>query len=294
MEREVRDVKIAVIGGDRRAALLAELLSREGQRVHSFALEKVPLPAGITKDNCLTACVYAAELIVLPVPAEKGSLLNTPLSESPVPLRELWAALWPGQLVVGGGFGEESAELALRGKLEVRDLLRRPGFVTENAALTAEAAVGLLLRESERCLRGARCLVLGFGRIGKLLALRLNALGARVCVAARREADRALAGALGLEALAFPELEGQIGDFACLVNTIPAPVLGGAALCCVSSDALLLELASAPGGFDRELAANIGLRVLHAPGLPGRAYPLSSAELLKREIEAIWKEEQHG
>lgn len=285
-------MKIAVIGGDRRAALLAGTLAREGQRVHSYALEKAALPAEIPKESCLSACVYGAALVVLPVPAEKGPLLNTPLSELTVPLGELWAALWPGQLVVGGGFGEESAESALRGKLELHDLLRRPSFVTENAALTAEAAVGLLLRESERCLRSSRCLVLGFGRIGKLLALRLNALGARLSVAARRESERALAAALGFEALRLDELEGRVGDFAFIANTVPARVLGGAALCCVSPDALLLELASVPGGFDRALAQNIGLRVLHAPGLPGRAFPQSSAALLRRELEAVLREKE--
>lgn len=287
-------MKIALVGGDGRAERLAALLRREGERVHSFALEKAALPAEVPRENCLSACVYGAELILLPTPAERGGLLNAPLSEKALPMEELWAALWPGQLVVGGGFSEESAATALRGKQELHDLLRRPGFVTENAALTAEAAVGLLLHESERALRQSRCLVLGFGRVGKLLALRLLGLGARVCVAARRQAERALAAAVGCETLGLEELEGRAGDFDFIVNTIPSRVFGDAALCCVSPDALLLELASPPGGFDRELAGNIGLRVLHAPGLPGRAFPLSAAALIKRETDAIIKEAHNG
>lgn len=285
-------MKIAVIGGDRRAALLAETLAREGERVHSFALEKAALPAEIPKENCLTACVYNAELILLPVPSECGPLLNTPLSDQILPMRELWAALWPGQMVLGGGFSEESAALALRGRQELHDLLRCPAFVTANAALTAEGAIALLLRESERCLNGSACLVLGFGRIGKLLTLRLKALGARVCVAARREAERALAESFGCESLALDALEGRIGDFDFIVNTIPSRVIGDAALCCVSPEALLLELASKPGGFDRELAENVGLRALHAPGLPGREFARSAAALLRRETERILREKE--
>ena len=40
-------MRYAVVGGDRRSVLLAEQLQREGHRVHSFALEKAELPAGI-------------------------------------------------------------------------------------------------------------------------------------------------------------------------------------------------------------------------------------------------------
>ena len=170
--------------------------------------------------------------------------------------------------------------------------MRRPGFVTGNAALTAEAAVGLLLRESPRALQGSRCLILGFGRIGKLLAQKLAAFGAQVSVAARRETDRALAEALGYGSLSFEKPEGVIGDFEYLINTVPARVLSDAALCCVSPEALLLELASAPGGFDPTLARNIGLNVVTAPGLPGRCAPLAAAELLRRELYAVLREQE--
>ena len=50
-------MKYAVVGGDRRSALLAGLLLREGNRVRSFALEKAELPAEIPKDSCLQSCV---------------------------------------------------------------------------------------------------------------------------------------------------------------------------------------------------------------------------------------------
>ena len=44
-------MKVALVGGDRRSALLAELLWRDGHRVRSFALEKGPLPAEIPRDS---------------------------------------------------------------------------------------------------------------------------------------------------------------------------------------------------------------------------------------------------
>lgn len=285
-------MRFAVVGGDRRSALLAGLLLREGYRVRSFALEKAELPAEIPKDSSLQACTYGADAVLLPVPAERGPLLYAPLAAQPLPLEGLFAALWPGQLVLGGGFGEESAARAQDGKLGLADLLRRPSFAMGNAALTAEAAAGLLLRECERPLRCGRVLLLGYGRIGKLLAHMLAALGARVTVAARRESERALAAALGHAALPFDALEGVVGEADAIVNTVPAHVLSDAALCCVPPGTPLIELASAPGGFDRSLAQNIGLRVIAAPGLPGRCKALGAAELVKAELEAILSEEE--
>ena len=283
-------MKVALVGGDRRSALLAELLWRDGHRVRCYALEKALLPAEIPRDSCLPAALYGADAVILPVPTEKGPLLNTPLSAQNLTLEELWENLWPEQWVFGGGFGEASAARALQGGQILCDLLRRPGFVTGNAALTAEAAVGILIRESEGSLRHSRCLLLGCGRIGKLLARKLAGLGAEVTVMARKAADRALIAELGYTPLEPEALEGRIGDFDLIVNTVPARVLSDAALCCIAPEALLLELASPPGGFNRDLAKNIGLRALIAPGLPGQYSPLAAARLMRREIEAALEE----
>ena len=53
-----------------------------------------------------------------------------------------------------------------------------------------------------------------------------------------------------------------------------------------------MELASAPGGFDRKLAENIGLEVLYAPGLPGKYAAFTAAELIKKTVYAIMSEEE--
>ena len=159
--KEVRRLRYAIIGGDARAVCLARLLLEEGHRVHSYALEKAVLPGQIFKEDSLQAAVYGADCVVLPVPAERSGLLNAPLSEESRPLTEILEALWPGQPVFGGGFGEESLRAARQGELRLTDLLRRAEFTVGNAALTAEGALGLLIRESDRAIWGGRVLVCG-------------------------------------------------------------------------------------------------------------------------------------
>lgn len=285
-------MRFAVVGGDRRSALLCRMLHRDGHKVQSFALEQAALPEEIPRAGCLQGCIYGADCVVLPTPVEKGELLNTPLSMETLPMTEVMNALWKGQLVVGGKFSEESCRAAIRGKLLLEDLMSRADFVTGNATLTAEGALGLLLANSERSIWGGRALITGFGRIGKLLALRLRSLGAEVTVAARHLGDRALAQAVGCRGVDYAALEGEIGDFDFLVNTVPARVITKAMLCCVDPEAVLLELASPPGGFDRALAENIGLKALAAPGLPGKSAPYSAALLMRDTIYAIVRQQE--
>jgi len=285
-------LKFAVLGGDERSVLLCSLLWRDGHKVHSFALEKAELPGEIPKAGCLQSCVYGADCVVLPTPAEKAGRLNAPFASEPLGMEELLAVLWPGQLVAGGKLSPEFCLAAIGQGLQLADVMQRRGFTVGNAALTAEGAIEKLMSASRRSLWNSRVLVTGWGRIAKLLALRLSALGAVVTVAARKEGDRAMAQALGLAALDFPVPAEALPGFDFIVNTVPAQVLGAEALAHIRQDALLLELASPPGGFDAAQAEGLGLRAIAAPGLPGRCAPYTAAELLREAIYAAIRERE--
>jgi dipicolinate synthase subunit A len=285
-------VKFAVVGGDRRLELLSVMLHRDGHRVYTYALEKAELPSEIPKAGCLQGCVYGADCVILPTPAEKGGLLNAPLSDAELKMKDVIEALWPGQLLCGGRFSDESCAAALRAKLRPGDLMCMPFFTAGNAALTAEGAVLRLLESSDKALLSSSVLILGWGRIGKILAMRLRALGACVSVAARSAPDRAMAEALGFDVLEYSELEAELCRFDFIVNTVPARVLTDPMLCMAAEDTLLLELASPPGGFDAQLAENIGLRVIKAPGLPGKCSPLSAAAIMKDAVYRFISEQE--
>lgn len=284
-------MRFAVIGGDRRSVLLCTQLARDGHRVYTYALEKAELPAEIPKSGCLQGCVYGADCVILPVPAEKSGFINTPHSVEPLETERLVDALWKGQLLCGGKLSEGLCAGALAAGVQTADIMAHPGFAMGNAALTAEGALEIMLRESERSIRGSRVLILGRGRIGRNLSAMLHSLGADVTVAARRSADRAECRVLGMDAVDYGELESGLGRFDFIVNTVPARVLSEAMLCTVE-DGLLLELASPPGGFDRVLAENIGLHTVYAPGLPGKCAPWAAAELIRETVYDILREQE--
>ena len=285
-------MKFALLGGDSRCALLAGLLAQDGHSVSTYCLEKAGLKPPVTAAGCLQSAVYGADWVLLPVPAEKGGRLNAPLAAQSLEMDELIAALWPGQTLCGGRLCAENSLAAVRGGLRVYDLMARRDFTVGNAAITAEGAVQKLMEATPRCLMGSHVLITGWGRIASILAPRLKALGAYVSIAARKAGDRAMAAAHDLGCCSFKALPLLIEDVDFVVNTVPAPVLEERLLKRLKKEAVLLELASAPGGFDTPAAAALGLKLIPAPGLPGAYAPLSAAELMRETIYAIIAEEE--
>lgn len=161
---------------------------------------------------------------------------------------------------------------------------RREEYQIAIARLTAEGAIALLRPETG--LSGAHILLLGYGRIARLLARELQKAGALVTAAARSGEQRAWAEAEGIEALSLDALSGALDRFDVIIGTIPAPVLTEPLLALVRKDALLLELASAPGGIDAAAAHERGLRYIRAPGLPAKYAPERAAVILRDAVYA--------
>ncbi len=154
---------------------------------------------------------------------------------------------------------------------------RNESYAVRNAALTAEAAVLLLMQQSDSALMAMDVLLVGYGRIGRALARRLTALGAHVIAAARRPESRALATCEGCRAVDITSIG---GTYDAVVNTVPVPLLRGD-----FGGALCLDLASAPGGWVDETP------VQKAPGLPGRYAPKLAAQIVRDAIYETIKEE---
>ena len=161
-------------------------------------------------------------------------------------------------------------------------------YLLRNAALTAEGAAALLAKE--RSLEGAQVLILGFGRVGSLCAHALHRAGCIVTVAARADTARAWIEGYGYAALDTARLGDAVSKFDILVNTVPAPLLTEDLIQRLKADALLLELASAPGGIDAAAAREQGKRYLRAPGLPGKYAPDRAAVILRDALYEVLRE----
>lgn len=284
-------MEFAVIGGDMRTVKLAELLSRDGHAVRCFGLERGESPA-LQNTGTPGEALEGAEYVVLPLPTGAGETLNAPLSEREIPVRELISLIPSGVHVLAGKPEGVFMELARERKLRVTDYFAREELTIKNAAATAEGAVEILMRELPVTLLGSKILVIGFGRIGKLLSLRLRALGADVTASARRCSDKAWIEALGLRCADTGRLHGALSGFAAVVNTVPAGVLDEKLLSELDEGCLCLDLASKPGGIDFAAAQRLGVRAIWALSLPGRVAPVTSGEAIRDAVYNIIREQE--
>ena len=162
----------------------------------------------------------------------------------------------------------------------------------QNAVATAEGAIGVLLKETAETIWGRRILLIGWGHIGKALAPRLRALGAEVLVSARNAGDLAWIAAEGFTPLDTRALGGCLDDVDIVVNTVPARILGMQLLSELPGGALVVDLASRPGGVDQEAARVLGLRTLWAQGLPGKWATETAAAAIREAVYNILGERE--
>ena len=159
-----------------------------------------------------------------------------------------------------------------------------------NAVPTAEGAIEIAIAETPFTIHGSKSLVLGYGKIGKILSKDLYALGAQTYVEARKYADLAMIEGHGYEPLPLDNLKDHIHEFDIIFNTIPSLILDDEILAKVKKDALIIDLASKPGGIDFDAAKSYGLKVIWALSLPGKIAPVSSGAIIKDTIMNIIKE----
>lgn len=139
-------------------------------------------------------------------------------------------------------------------------------------------------------LAASRCLVVGYGRIGKILSRLLQSLGAEVTVSARKCSDLAWISVFGMKPVKTEELSAVIGDYDIIFNTVPAMVLNEGILKRVDPKTLIIDLASKPGGVDFSTAKDLGLKVIWSLGLPGKVAPITSGEIIKEAVVNILEE----
>ena len=268
-----------IIGGDRRQEELLALLRRDGYTVAA---------CGVAGEMDWDAAV-AAEVVILPLPlCKEGDTLNI---EGPRRgAGALFRQLRRDQLILAGQVKPAQAALAAELDLKLVDYFRREELTVANAAATAEGTVQVILERLERSLLGSRCLVLGFGRIGKLLCHRLMAMGAHVTAAARRPESLAWARAYGYETADIGRLEGNLGAFDVVVNTVPEPVFGADRLRELKPDCLCVDVASVQG-VDLNAAEALGLECIWARGLPGKLMPKTAGAVIRDTVYTIIKEQ---
>lgn len=260
---------ILFAGGDRRTFAAISYLKKQGFEVKTYALtHRSPVDG------------RGVSAMVLPYPCLKQGKLNAPMLQDPPTLEEVIAKTGIDVTVpvLGGPIPNNPfphyTDLSLREDLKLR-----------NGVTTAEGAVELLMKSSDRTVFGTKCLVVGFGAIGSHLAHILRGMGADVTVAVRKEEVRTKAMLTGYGVMDTKSL--CLEGFHAIFNTVPHPLITDGVLKTSPPDALFFELASFPYGIDRAAAEKQCRRVIEGFALPGKVAPVTAGEDLAKTVICI-------
>ena len=293
--------KVTLLGGDMRQVFAIKELLLYGFDIHFWGIDKAFCSvADICPEDSWESAISDCRALILPLPASiDGVRINCPLTSDScgVKLSKVLERLPQNNLILGGKFSPTVMTMISNHGTKCFDYFSREELQIKNAVPTAEGAIALAMNELPITLSGAKAAVLGYGRIGKILAHKLKALDVEVTVAARKHEDLAFAESYGFRSLLLNNSEGTnslnalIMGYDIIFNTIPFVILDKTIVNKLSPNTLIIDLASAPGGIDFNAAKERGLKVIWALSLPGKCSPHTAGKIISQTIIQILEEE---
>ena len=270
------DLTIAVVAGDEREMEIARLAASTGAEVRTFGFpgadEEID---GTVPATSAAEAMRGADYCLFPIPGINDRRLFAPAATEPiVPDAVLLGELASGAAIILGAADQHLRDAAAASRVRLIEYESDDELMLLRAPAVVEGALQRAIELTDVTIHGADVLVVGYGNIGALLALRLGALGANVHVAARNPVQRAHAESVGARALGLRDVAAAASRFQMVFSAVPAPVVDRSLLERLPAGALVMDLAAPPGGVDLEAAAEIGLRATWARGL-GRRAPIT-------------------
>ena len=285
--------KIAVIGGDLRFIKLIEMFAKDNKIVYTYGLEKAEELKN--KENIIF-CSSIEELtkevktIIGPIPFSRDGInINAPFSTNNITINELIKNL-ETKTLIAGSIKKEVYNLINNKYIHIVDIMQKEELAILNTIATVEGTIQIAISNTQTNIHGLQVLILGFGRIGKVLAQKFTALSANVTCAARNPKDIAWIETYGYKFTDINNIKENLKNYDIIINTVPKIILNKQNLKYVKKDCLLIDLASEPGGIDSKICEEENLKLIWALGLPGKVAPVTSAKYIKDTIYNILKE----
>jgi len=280
-----------VIGGDLRSAKLANFIAMDGNKVNIFGFKDRDFEINLEEYDDLNCAIADSNAIIGPVPCvNDNQTLNAPFSKDAINFEDIFKLMNKNQIFIAGKITEKIQMCAKKYDVKFVDLLEREEMAVLNAIPTAEGAISIAMQHMPITLHHCNSLVLGFGRIGKILSKMLHGIGSNVFVEARKYHDIAWINSYGYNSVFINELPNYFEKMDVIFNTIPEMILGEKQLSKIRKDTLIVDLASKPGGVDLKKAKELDIKTIWALSLPGKVAPETSAKFIKDTIYNIMGE----
>ncbi len=278
-----------VLGGDKRQIALAESIASDGYTVYALGFDDVEF-SGDVKKSSLDDLLAKCENIILPLPVTSDGIhLNMVYSNEKIVLNDSFAEGMRSKQVFGGMMGKLYQTSEIWDSIDTYDYYTQEEFAVRNAVPTAEGAIEIAMHEFPGTINGSKCLVVGFGRIGKTLSRMLRGIGAKVSVSARKQADLAWIESYDYTSVKTEDIW-EKEQYDIIFNTAPAMIFNRRLLSKMRTNPIIIDLSALPGGVDFEAAEKFDIKAIHALSLPGKVAPKTAGEIIKNTIYNMMEE----
>lgn len=253
-------MKITLIGGDKKSLFMENFFKENDIDTYLCGFEKIPKIHNIS----ISEATDISDYLILPLPSSRdGVTVEAPFSENTIYLnsfKEFNGKILAAMVDKSFGFCnyyDESLQIL-------------------NAVPSAEGAILQALKLTDITLKDSNCLIIGYGKIAKVLCRLLKAFGANITVTARKPTDIALAKSENLNVIRTAEYVKAIPNADCIFNMVPYPLLGESILRKCKISTVIIDLAT-NAGTDFKAAENIGITAVHAKSMPAKTAPKTAA-----------------
>ncbi len=254
-------MKILILGGDARMKAAYNKLLRQNLEVSTLGL--------FDGDN---GNVAEADILLFPVPTTRdGKNVYCPLTNAALPL-DIANDAKETAIILSGGYNFSRTHI---------NYLNDDGYCLLNAVPTAEGAIAAAIGATDFTLWGSRVLVIGAGRVARILYDRLKALGCSLTVSARKQSDFCLLDALSIKHIHTRDAALTAGQYDIIFNTVDVPIFKGALE--NLKNTYVFDLSS-KGCMDYSKAKELGIHAQMLPGIPGKIAPVTAGKIIAQMV----------
>ncbi|NMO96212.1 dipicolinate synthase subunit DpsA [Paenibacillus lemnae] len=287
-------VRTVLIGGDARQIEVIRKFAEMDAAVFIAGFDKLQESfQGVTRETLSTELLSGADALILPViGCDEEGRIGALFADGSLKLEEEHIQAMPKHGVVYTGMAKSYLKsLCAKYGIKLVELLERDDVAIYNSIPTAEGALMMAIQNTDFTIHGSTCMVLGMGRTGFTMARSLQGLGAHIKMGVRKSDHYARAEEMGWTPFFIKDLEAEVYDIHLLFNTVPSMIVTAQILSKIPREAVIIDLASAPGGCDFRYAEKRGIKAMLAPGLPGIVAPKTAGIIMANMLVELISEE---
>jgi dipicolinate synthase subunit A len=287
-------IHIVIMGGDARYLEVIRKLNELDAQLSLVGFDQLDQYFnGAVKVDLEDIDQSTVDAIVLPVSgANEDGLIETIFSDKPIHMTEEWLEKTPEHCTVYTGISTPYLDRCVSNVNRVLvKLFERDDLAIYNSVPTVEGTLMLVIQNTDITVHQSHVVILGLGRTGMTLARIFHALGAYVKVGARKPEHLARITEMGMTPFHIKDLEEHVSDIDVCINTVPAKILSGRVIAKMPPQALIVDIASKPGGTDFRYAEKRGIKAILAPSLPGIVAPKTAGRIIANVLSELLLEE---